>query len=498
MQWVSLPFRRPDLLAVLAAGVLWLLNAGATLAATNTPPGITRQPVSGVAAEGEDFAFSVEAAGTLPLSYQWVFFATNLPGATNSSLLLTNLTRAQQGFYAAVVTNIAGSVTSSPVLLNLQTAFPRRLAVGRILFGKIPQVAVPIVMRANGVENTVTFSLAYKTNTLLNPVFLPGYPAASVTTDAGQPGLFGVSIALPPGTAFTPGYTTVGLVRFDVYPAENPLDGALAFTNNPLPVSAINGAQQALSISASVPPQFVLVTSAPALDRQSGLFKQQLIVYNPGADIMTNVNVLPLTLGEDSQTNKISFYNRLAFLTNFPYSDPLVGISCGCDCGYALDSPTTECDFASYVECATGGSCALDSAVTNIDLAFAQIYFLAPGEARRLTMEYYVPDHHTAPPATYSVYLADQPNFTFPTNFATLTITTNRYVNGTFLIEFPTQLGDLYYVEYDLTPDFTNSLVAFPSIQGTGSRVQWIDDGPPKTISPPVNGSRFYRVLQTK
>ena len=30
------------------------------------------------------------------------------------------------------------------------------------------------------------------------------------------------------------------------------------------------------------------------------------------------------------------------------------------------------------------------------------------------------------------------------------------------------------------------------------SRIQWLDTGPPKTQTPPENGSRFYRVLETQ
>jgi hypothetical protein len=56
-----------------------------------------------------------------------------------------------------------------------------------------------------------------------------------------------------------------------------------------------------------------------------------------------------------------------------------------------------------------------------------------------------------------------------------------------------------YFIQYADTPadlmDSATVQTAFPSVTGTGSRVQWIDNGPPKTASPPTNGSRFYRVL---
>ncbi len=212
---------------------------------------------------------------------------------------------------------------------------------------------------------------------------------------------------------------------------------------------------------------------------------------------MTNVNVLPVTLGKDSLTNLIHFWNGTSALTNYPYSDPLLYVGWNCGCGYSADATNSACDFSNYLACATTTTPAINSAGTNLNTIYAQINNLAPAESRTLTLEYYVSDHRTVPPATYSVYSADRVNLILPPTLEALSITTNRFVNGTFIIEFPTQLGRYYYVQYDSTSSFTNPLTSFPAVTGTGSRVQWIDDGPPKTISPPVNGSRFYRVLQT-
>jgi hypothetical protein len=108
-----------------------------------------------------------------------------------------------------------------------------------------------------------------------------------------------------------------------------------------------------------------------------------------------------------------------------------------------------------------------------------------------------VPDHLTVPPVTYDVYLADPLKLSLPSNLTDVVITRTLFVNGTFLVEFPTQADDRYYIQYDSTPDFAHPLTVFPAVVGTGSRVQWIDDGPPKTVSPPGNGSRFYRVFQS-
>jgi uncharacterized repeat protein (TIGR01451 family) len=68
--------------------------------------------------------------------------------------------------------------------------------------------------------------------------------------------------------------------------------------------------------------------------------------------------------------------------------------------------------------------------------------------------------------------------------------------SGGLLIEFQSIPGHTYSVLYSDDMSFTNTLVAQPSIVAQADRVQWIDDGPPKTISVPASvSSRFYRVL---
>jgi hypothetical protein len=82
-------------------------------------PTISEQPISVVAVVGDDADFDVIAAGAAPLAYQWQFTGTNLPGATNITLTLTNITMDQAGMYQVVVTNSAGSVTSSVAQLTI-------------------------------------------------------------------------------------------------------------------------------------------------------------------------------------------------------------------------------------------------------------------------------------------------------------------------------------------------------------------------------------------
>ena len=85
-------------------------------------PSIVQQPTNQAAWTNSSATFSVGAAGTGPLAYQWLFNGTNnLPGATNANLTLTGLAVTNAGNYSVVVTNIAGSVTSAVATLTIST-----------------------------------------------------------------------------------------------------------------------------------------------------------------------------------------------------------------------------------------------------------------------------------------------------------------------------------------------------------------------------------------
>ncbi len=83
-------------------------------------PYIITQPQSQEAALGSNVTFTVNAGGTAPLTYQW-FFQTNslLTSSPVPSLALTGVSSNQAGAYSVVVTNSAGSITSSFAFLTI-------------------------------------------------------------------------------------------------------------------------------------------------------------------------------------------------------------------------------------------------------------------------------------------------------------------------------------------------------------------------------------------
>ncbi|HXU76504.1 MAG TPA: GH25 family lysozyme [Methylomirabilota bacterium] len=91
-------------------------------------PAITAQPVAVAVKVTSNAQFTVTATGIPAASYQWRFNGTNIAGASSSSYTQTNAQYADAGNYSVVVTNIAGSMTSSNALLSILTAAPAELA----------------------------------------------------------------------------------------------------------------------------------------------------------------------------------------------------------------------------------------------------------------------------------------------------------------------------------------------------------------------------------
>jgi hypothetical protein len=77
--------------------------------------------VSVTVAQGGSATFSVTATGTAPLTFQWRRNGTPRSGATASSLTLSSVQPTDAGSYDVVVANAAGSVTSSPAVLTVQS-----------------------------------------------------------------------------------------------------------------------------------------------------------------------------------------------------------------------------------------------------------------------------------------------------------------------------------------------------------------------------------------
>ncbi len=128
-------------------------------------------------------------------------------------------------------------------------------------------------------------------------------------------------------------------------------------------------------------------------------------------------------------------------------------------------------------------------------ISFVQTLLPIPaGGSVDLRIEYYVPNSQ-APDPTLAMEVVP-PAEPVPAPSGTFVPVTRRLrmEDGSFLIEFNSVAGRLYFVTY--SEDMTTWKTAWPTIIGTGTRSQWVDNGPPRTeCLPPAAGSRFYRVV---
>ncbi|MBK8094783.1 MAG: hypothetical protein IPK32_23155 [Verrucomicrobiaceae bacterium] len=125
---------------------------------------------------------------------------------------------------------------------------------------------------------------------------------------------------------------------------------------------------------------------------------------------------------------------------------------------------------------------------------YVDITQLVPaGQSVTFTLEFYAsPRVGTPDPTLDAVGITAAPPIVEGT---TSSLAPRATLNGgDVLLEFATESGKNYTIQY--SSDLVNWNSVLPKIQGTGSRVQWIDNGPPKTPIRPVSaGARFYRMV---
>ena len=105
------------------AGTVTSAAATLTVAAAAVAPTITTQPANQTVTAGQTATFTVVAAGTAPLTYQWQKNGANLTGATSASYTTPATTTADSGStFRVVVANTAGTVTSAAATLTVTAA----------------------------------------------------------------------------------------------------------------------------------------------------------------------------------------------------------------------------------------------------------------------------------------------------------------------------------------------------------------------------------------
>ena len=160
---------------------------------------ITLQPLGQARRIQQSVQFSVAAISPLALSYQWSLNQTNIIGATNASLVLTNLQMSQAGNYAVQISNASNSVVSSNALLTING----------------PQPGVPYILvftpASGGIGTVVTITGFNFSPTATND--LVWFGAVAATVQSANPS--NLVVTVPPGAIYAPITVTVnGLVAY--------------------------------------------------------------------------------------------------------------------------------------------------------------------------------------------------------------------------------------------------------------------------------------------
>ncbi len=197
-------------------------------------PGISSQPQGVGTAPGTDVTFTVVANGAEPLYYQWRRNGSNLTGATNSSLLLTNVQSVNAGTYTVRITNSFGSIISSNAVLSVGTP---------------PSITTHPQNRTVPAGTNVTFTVsATGAPTLiyqwrLEGTNLPGATFSSLTLNFVQPansGTYSVRVTNSFGSVISSNavLTVTPVDPVIAGPITNPANGHLYYLLSPAPWNA--------------------------------------------------------------------------------------------------------------------------------------------------------------------------------------------------------------------------------------------------------------------
>jgi hypothetical protein len=159
------------------AGTATSAAATLTVNPAQVVPTITTPPASQTMTAGQTATFTVVAAGSAPLAYQWHKNTVNISGATSVSYTTPATTTSDSGStFAVVVTNTAGTVTSSAATLTVN---PAPVA---------PTITTPPANQTVAVGQTATFTVVAAGTAPLsfqwqkNAVNISGATSASYTT----------------------------------------------------------------------------------------------------------------------------------------------------------------------------------------------------------------------------------------------------------------------------------------------------------------------------
>jgi hypothetical protein len=300
-----------------------LINALAPLASL-TPPYFITQPTNQTVTNGASVTFSATAGGQTPLNFQWLFNGTNLSAGGNISgtasnvLSIAAVTTNNSGNYSLVVTNSAGSVTSSVAVLTVgfAPAFSAQPANQIVLVGSNAVFSVtasgstPLVFqwRKNGANLVNGAGISGATSNVLT--------LTAVTTNSS--GIYNLSATNGFGAATSSNATlTVNLFSpgIALVSSANPsgFKGGISFTANIAPANA-TGSIQFLTNGTAFDLEPLVAGSATSKNLSTLPRGTNLVtaIYSGDSSDSPATNTLTQIVTNHPPVANGSFYSRLA------------------------------------------------------------------------------------------------------------------------------------------------------------------------------------------
>ncbi len=161
------------------------------------PPLIMDQPVDQTVMAGESATFRLAAAGSEPLTYQWMFDGAALDGEIRSELILSSVKAAQAGRYEVLVSNSAGNVLSHAGTLSVRVPLPAQAPIFNqvaIREGKIVAMFVGEIGATYLVERS-TDLISWQVHQTIGPVTVAEPISVELVADTDALGFLRIRLA---------------------------------------------------------------------------------------------------------------------------------------------------------------------------------------------------------------------------------------------------------------------------------------------------------------
>src|SRR5256885_9096198 len=221
------------LLGIFSTGCSGLAST-TTTGPVATAPSITIQPTSKAVTAGQTASFSVAATGTAPLNYQWKKNGIAVSGASSSAYTTPATSTSDSGAqFTVIVSNSAGSVTSSAGVLTVSASIPALQITSSQLPGGTVGSAYSATLNASGGSTPYTWSVT--SGALPNGLTLNSAGSVSGTPSIG--GSFPFTVQAQDAAAHSPSASRTITVSASIPP--------LQITGSQLPDGTVGSAYSA-------------------------------------------------------------------------------------------------------------------------------------------------------------------------------------------------------------------------------------------------------------